>query len=154
VTLRAHFGGQEHEWQGRIMRIEGEVDARSRMVHAVARVEDPYGRSAGQNRVPLAVGMFVEAEIMGQVREDLFVIPRSAVREDGRVLMVDPEQKLRFRPVSIARVAGDSAYVQSGLADGELLCISPLAVATDGMSVRVFERAPNVGPDSQQVASP
>ncbi|MGE4651614.1 MAG: efflux RND transporter periplasmic adaptor subunit, partial [Myxococcota bacterium] len=62
VTLRANFAGREQEWSGRIVRTEGEIDPRSRMVHVVARVEEPYATSRG---VPLAVGLFVEAEIDG-----------------------------------------------------------------------------------------
>ena len=41
VTLSAFFGGVEQRWEGRILRAEGELDPRSRMVHLVARVERP-----------------------------------------------------------------------------------------------------------------
>ena len=44
VTLRADFAGRNHAWEGRIVRTEGEIDTLSRLVHAVARVTDPYGR--------------------------------------------------------------------------------------------------------------
>ncbi|RME95278.1 MAG: efflux RND transporter periplasmic adaptor subunit, partial [Verrucomicrobia bacterium] len=61
VTLSARLGGRTWEWQGRIVRTEGEIDARTRMLHAVARVDHPYGRSG--ERPPLAVGLFVQAAI-------------------------------------------------------------------------------------------
>ena len=66
VVLRAEFAGRVHEWLGRIVRTEGEIDPRSRMVHAVARVADPYGRGDDPDRPPLAAGLFVEAEIRGR----------------------------------------------------------------------------------------
>ena len=39
VRLHAEFAGRERVWTGRIVRTEGEIDPKSRMVHAVARVE-------------------------------------------------------------------------------------------------------------------
>jgi RND family efflux transporter MFP subunit len=47
VILRADFAGRVHEWRGRIVRTEGVIDPQSRMVRAVARVKDPYGRGSG-----------------------------------------------------------------------------------------------------------
>ena len=44
VSLHAEFAGRTHTWRGFIVRTEGEIDAKSRMVNVVARVEDPYGR--------------------------------------------------------------------------------------------------------------
>ena len=38
VLLSADFAGQHYKWGGTIVRTEAEIDARSRMVNAVARV--------------------------------------------------------------------------------------------------------------------
>jgi multidrug efflux system membrane fusion protein len=137
VTLRADFAGQTFSWKGRIVRTEGEIDPRSRMVHAVARVSNPYSRSAHPERPPLAAGMYVEAEIAGRSVEGVALIPRSAVRADDVVLVVDDEERLRFRPVEILRATSQHAIISSGLADGERICISNLAAVTDGMRVRI-----------------
>jgi len=138
VILRGRFGGESLEWQGRIARIEGEVDARSRMVYAVARIEDPYDRNSGANKSPLAVGMFVEAEILGTSSESFTRIPRGALRDLDRVLVVTPDSTLQFRSVEVARLSSEDVYVRSGLADGEYICVSPLAVAIEGMPIRIF----------------
>ncbi|UCF66754.1 MAG: efflux RND transporter periplasmic adaptor subunit, partial [Acidobacteriota bacterium] len=44
VRIEATFGGERHRWNGRIVRTEGEIDPRTRMVYAIAQVEDPYAR--------------------------------------------------------------------------------------------------------------
>lgn len=80
VVLRADFAGKTHEWEGRIVRTEGEIDPVTRMVNAVARVQDPYGRGEDPERPPLAVGMFVQAEIEGSVAEQCARLPRAALR--------------------------------------------------------------------------
>ena len=135
VTLSADFAGQRWDWQGRIVRTEGAIDANSRMVHAVARVDDPY-RRVGE-RPPLAAGLFVEATIDGAEFDAIAAVPRAAIREDGRVLIVDGEDRLRFRTIDVLRLERDRALVRGGLEPGDRLCISPLAVAVDGMQVRV-----------------
>jgi RND family efflux transporter MFP subunit len=142
VTLLASFAGETFEWEGRLVRTEGEIDPRSRMVHAVARVKDPYARGRDRDRPPLAVGLFVDAEIHGRTVESVAVIPRSAVRDDGRVLVLDEEDRLRFREVDVLRTTKSEAVVRSGLATGERVCISALAAVTDGMRVRVVDGKP------------
>jgi RND family efflux transporter MFP subunit len=142
VILRGNFAGREQEWRGYITRIEGEIDARSRMVHAVARVEDPYGDRKELSSSPLAVGMFVHAEILGQTEEELFIVPRGAVRDGGFVLVAAPDSTLRLRSVEVARSASEVAYIRSGLEEGELVCTTPVPIAVDGMPIRIFEDRP------------
>jgi RND family efflux transporter MFP subunit len=137
VTLRARFAGKAHEWQGEIVRTEGELDPRTRMVNVVARVPDPYARSEG--RPPLAVGLFVEAEIFGTTVEDVVVLPRTALRGRDRVLIVDREDRLRFRDVDVLRVSRDEVLVQAGLTSGDRVCVSQLETPMDGMQVRIRE---------------
>jgi len=145
VTLRAEFAGRPHAWQGRIVRTEGEIDPRSRMVHVVARVADPYGRHAEEERVPLAVGLFVEAEIVGHTVSDVYVLPRVAIHPDpdagDTVHVVDAESRLQIRPVEVIHTRREEVVVGSGLAPGERVSISPLVAVVDGMPVRVAAEA-------------
>jgi RND family efflux transporter MFP subunit len=136
VLLRARFAGDEHVWRGRIVRTEGEIDPRTRMVHAVAQVEDPYARGDDQGRPPLAVGLFVEAEIQGRLVPNAVTLPTSALRDGRRVLVVDDESRLRFRDVEVLRADGDSVVIRAGLAAGEQVCVTPLEVVVDGMKIR------------------
>ena len=139
VILRADFAGARHEWRGRIVRTEGEIDPRTRMVHAVAQVEDPYGHSAQEERPPLAVGLFVEAEIVGLDAKGVVLVPRSAMRTADELLIVDEGDRLQFRRVAVLRADGETVVVRSGVAAGERICVSPLEAAVDGMAVRVLE---------------
>jgi RND family efflux transporter MFP subunit len=148
VALSALFAGERHEWTGRIVRTEGEIDAQSRMVHVVAQVRDPYGRHRTSGGAPLAVGLFVEAEILGRTVEDVIVLPRAARRADGRVLVVDGEDRLRFREVEILKAGEDRLVLRSGLAAGERVCLSPLDAVVDGMKVRTQE----VGPAGEEMS--
>jgi len=137
VTLEARFAGRDHAWRGRIVRTEGEIDSRSRFVHVVARV-----RNEGlYEQTPLPVGLFVQARIAGRRESHVAVVPRSAVY-DGQVLVVDDEDRLRFRQVDVLRIEGDEAFTSGGLQDGERVCVSVVPAPVDGMRVRPVQVEP------------
>ena len=134
VLLRAKLAGQDQEWQGYIVRTEGELDPRTRMINLVARVDAPYAQAG--DSLPLAVGLFVEAEIYGPYVDDVIVLPRSALRNKNQVMVVDKDKRLRFRSIGVLRIADDLVYVDQGLVMGELVSISGLSSALDGILVR------------------
>ena len=138
VILQSEFGGKYHKWIGRIVRTEGEIDPQTRMVHAIVQVKDPYGRGSKENRPPLAVGMFVEAEIQGKWVKNIVALPRNVLRGD-QVMIIDEDSRLQFRKIEILRLEENEVLVLSGLEEGELVCLSTLEIPVNGMEVRVIE---------------
>ena len=136
VRLSAQYAGAAASWDAQLVRSESEIDRRSRMVTLVARVS---GTRNALSANPLPVGAFVNAEIEGITLENAFQLPRSALRQDNQVLVVDEESRLRFREVSIARYEQDRILIQSGLKDGDIVNISPIQAVVDGMEVSVTE---------------
>ena len=131
ATVRARIAGKERSWKGRVVRAEGKLDEQTRMVRVVVRVDDPYA-----TRPPLAMGLFVTVEIQGHEIPHLSILPRSALREGNVVWVVDPDGRLRYRKVEVARIEGDQVQVSSGLRNGDRVVISHLKTVTDGMAVR------------------
>ena len=138
VILQSEFGGKYHKWRGRIVRTEGEIDPQTRMVHAIAQVKDPYGQGNNQNRPPLAVGMFVEAEIQGKWVKDIVVLPRTVLRGD-QVMIINEDSRLQFRKIEILRLEENEVLVLSGLENGDQVCLSAIEIPVNGMKVRVIE---------------
>ncbi len=136
VELTADFAGGSHRWEGTLVRTEAELDPRSRMVHLVVRVSDPFGLETARS-APLAIGLFVEATIEGRRLEQAFVLPRDSLRPGNQVYIVDAENRIRFRNVDLLRTERERIVVGSGLEPGERICISQLDAAIDGMLVRV-----------------
>jgi RND family efflux transporter MFP subunit len=129
VTVGAEIAGMERSWEGKLMRAEGVIDERTRMVNVIVRVERPY-----DSVPPLAMGLFVTVEIDGVTVPDAVWLPRSAVREKDVVWIVDGESRIRFRPVEVVRFDGDRALV-TGIENGELVAVSTIKIITDGMKV-------------------
>jgi RND family efflux transporter MFP subunit len=132
AKVLARLAGRERTWSGAVVRTEGRLDERTRMINVVVRVEQPYAK-----KPPLPVGLFVIVEIEGRTLPDAAVIPRSALHQDDVVWVVDNDDRLHFREVDVARVQGDEVMVEDGLKDGEMVVITPLEAVTDGMAVRV-----------------
>jgi len=132
AAVRARIAGEEQVWEGRVVRAEGKLDEKTRMIRVVVRVEAPYSRMP-----PLAAGLFVHVDIEGSALSEALVVPRSALRLGDTVWVVDPEtERIHFRHVHVAHLEEDRAVIISGLEEGSLVVISTLETATEGMRVR------------------
>lgn len=140
VTLRATFGNRDWEWQGRILRTDASIDENSRVVYAVAEVQEPFARGPGGERPPLVPGMFVSATIDGRTLEAVTSLPRTALRSDTAVMLVDSRQQVEDRAVSVLQSEGGQVWVQ-GLQRGDRVIVREPTVTVAGMRVEVNEVA-------------
>lgn len=135
VTLSTEFGGRQWQWSGEIRRIDAVVDRDSRVVHAVAEVDNPFApTSAG--RPPLAPGMFVQADIVTPAISNLVQLPASALRSDNSLLIVSAEEKLERQVVNVVRRTEDWVWV-SGLRSNLRIVGEQTPLLMVGLSVDV-----------------
>jgi RND family efflux transporter MFP subunit len=134
ASVRASVAGRELSWPGQVVRTEGKLDERTRMINVVVRVEKPYAK-----KPPLVFGLFVTVEIRGKVLPNAAIIPRAALHQGDVVWVVNGEGRLRFRKVKVARLQGNEVVVEDGLEDGETVVTTPLKAVTDGMAVRIVQ---------------
>ena len=134
VSITARIGQTRAAWQGRIVRAEGAIDTESRQLFVVAQVDDPYVRGR-EDQPPLRIGQFVEAEIAGRRLDDVVVLPRSALREGGEVLLVDSASRLQRRAVNVVWTDGDHVVIDAGLGRGDIVAVTPMSVAANGTLV-------------------
>lgn len=141
LTLRAVVGGERLSWPARLVRSENVIDERSRVVYAVAAIEDPYGVLGRREGPPLPFGTYVEADIPAAVGHQVVGVPRHAVRGSNQLMVVDGENRLRLRNVVIVRGDNQHAFIDGGLEPGERVIVSSLDAPVDGMPVRVENAA-------------
>ena len=138
ALLRARYAGSDHTWKGRVVRSEGQIDPRSRMVNLVVEVDDPYGAWSGAT-APLMAGLFVDVEIQGRPLQDVRTIPRRALHAGG-VVWLAVDGRLRLQPVEVVRVGREEALVRFDAESGARVITSQLKGVTDGMAVRRIDR--------------
>ena len=148
VTVRTTFAGRTYAWNGRIVRTESEIDPVSRMVHVVAEVPNPYRPGPGPDQPPLAVGMYVDAEIAGRRFERIASVPRAALRGRDQVMVVDEDDRLRFRTIDVLRMTAASIHVREGLSSGDRVVVSTVDSPTEGMLVQVANPGAATGADA------
>ena len=132
ILLTALFAGKQHTWRGTFSRTEAEINAQSRMVTAVARIDQnqqPIGTP------PLQIGLFVSASIEGRTVKNVMRLPRAALRSNDQVLVIDEDDRIRFRTVNILRVDSEEVIIDGGLVPGERVNVSPIQTVVDGMRV-------------------
>lgn len=137
VELSGTYRGRATRWSARIVRTEGVVDERNRMVFAVARIDDPYRLGAVAHDLPLPIGTFVTARIEGITLDDVVRIPRALVRGGNRVIFVDEAFALRFRTLDFLRTDAEYAYLSADQLSEWRVVTTTLEAPVNGMSVRV-----------------
>ena len=131
VLLFTDYGGKHYEWIGKLVRTEAEIDSRSRMVTAVVRVNN----NNNVDQPDLPIGLFVNARIKGRWVEGVVTIPRAALRNQSKVLVVDKDNRIHYRDVKILRFENDNVIVSDGLESGDVVNISPLQTIVEDMLV-------------------
>jgi RND family efflux transporter MFP subunit len=140
VLLHARFANREWQWQGKVVRTDASIDESSRVVYAVVEVQKPFERQPDSERPPLSPGLFVSATITGRQLQQVVELPRSALRTDGTVMVVDTAQLAQRRPVHVLGSDTDNVWVQ-GLNAGERVIVRQATQVVAGMQVTVKEAA-------------
>jgi RND family efflux transporter MFP subunit len=130
---------QFHAWPrekfpGKVLRLAPMVDPRTRALRAEVEVDNHMGR--------LRPGMFVEVTLIGERRENVPVVPRSAVTDRGgrTVVFVLRQQYVAQQAVELGLGDDDRVEVRAGVTQGDLVVVSGLETLTDKMAVRVIGR--------------
>ena len=130
VKFISNISNKKYEWNGRITRTAGSIDPPTRLVYVYAEVLNPYDTSP-----PLAIGMFVDAEIEGKKISDAFLIPNSSITDDTFINTIDDENYLRIKEVEVLGVVDDYLVIKGDIKEGIRVVTSPLNNAEDGMAL-------------------
>jgi RND family efflux transporter MFP subunit len=148
ALIKASIAGRELSWTGKVVRTEGKLDERTRMINVVVLVEQPYAK-----KPPLVFGLFVEVKIEGRMIPNGAVIPRAALHQGDIVWVVGEDSRLQFRQVEVGRIQGDEVVITGGLEDEEKLVTTPLKAVTDGMTVRIVGEGQGAGKEPPVASS-
>ena len=135
VVLTADYAGDTQSWSAKLLRTEGDISTKSRFLHVIVEVNE----TLNSNGVQLPVGLFVDAVITGRTVDNLVSVPRTALRPDNSVMVIDDGNQLHFREVTVFKLSDSDVLISEGLASGERISISPLQFVVEGMPVTVID---------------
>lgn len=125
------------KWAGSLIQIVGTLSEGSRMGKMLVRVKDPLGLSQAEPHAPLLMGDEVDIRLQAGVYDDVYALPRSAVRNNASVWVIE-ENILYEKPVNVIWKGASTVYVQSdALADRVEVLTSNLANPVEGMQIRI-----------------
>jgi RND family efflux transporter MFP subunit len=139
VQFSASLGSREYSWTGQIVRIDASIDEDTRLIYATAEVQSPYGMAASGG-MPMAVGLFVNADIEGVAEQVAYVMPRLALRNKNTVYVINEDNELEIRTVDVLSTSEQRVLVTGGVIEGDRVVTSPVPNAVDGMAVEPLFR--------------
>ena len=114
----------------------GAIDEETRLARVLVTVPDPLAREDDSSeKPPLIIGSFVDADITGEQIENVVRIDRNLVRRDNTVWVM-ADGKLSIRPVEIALIDDQYAYITEGLEGGDRVITTNLSTVSEGVEVR------------------
>jgi RND family efflux transporter MFP subunit len=123
--------------QGRVIRLLGDLETEGRLARVLVAVADPLDLGVPEtSRPPLLIGEYVRLAIEGRALEDVFRIPRTALRDGSTIWVADAQDRLDVRPVEPVWREADAVLLLEGLAPGERLVVSELPSPVPGMALR------------------
>ena len=132
VQIKSFYKGKNQTWIGRLERVDGVIDPVTRMINLIAVFKNDFIETDKPN---LPIGLFVEAQIDGIILKDIFSIPVNAISENNEVYIVNNENELVLRQLSLLKKYSDFVIVKDGLKAGERVVISKLSSASNGIKV-------------------
>lgn len=144
---------------GRIVRLGAALSETGRMVELVVEVEDPLAlRPANAGQPRLLLGSYLEGEIIGEPVGSAVTslmsggepvrLDRAHLRDGDTVWVMNAENKLEIRDLTIAWRGPEAVLVTEGLVPGDRVVTTPLAAFAPGMALRTRDQGEGKGSEA------
>lgn len=133
IVLKGKIGADKYTWKAEMARVDPEISRETLSAHIAVKVLPTEGSVFS---LP-PVGLFVSAEIAGKTLGDIKEIPRRALMEGNRAIVVMAGNKIVFRELTIPRLTRDTALVSGGFEASDRVVLTRLSVPIAGMEVEI-----------------
>ncbi len=132
VELQA--GDRLIAWQGKVNRSGGKIDAQTQSQSIVVQIDGPYNQAVPGKKPPLIRDTFVKVTLKAPVINEQILLPINAIHNDKVYVIKD--KKLMIKPVTVDFVQGQIAVIKSGIEKDDVVVLSKLSPAVEGMSLK------------------
>ena len=122
--------------QGRISRLEGELDPQARTANVLVEIENPLEGA----EMPLLLGSYVNVDITGKVFENATRIPSAALLDGEYVLIADQENKLARKDVEVGWNDRKEVVLIHGLESGDRVVTTSMSYAIYGSPLEIISQ--------------
>ncbi|MFG0771352.1 efflux RND transporter periplasmic adaptor subunit [Vibrio plantisponsor] len=150
ATVTLTTGDKQVNWQGLVDRSGGLIDAQTQSQTLIIRVDEPYQQAQPGKKPPLIRDTFVKVTLKAPELQNQLIVPINAIHS-GNVYVVKDSQ-LAIQPVEIDFTQGQIAVLKSGVSEGDMVVVSQLQPAVEGMKLKAQPDKATVQWISQQAA--
>lgn len=140
ATISLPYGSQVQNWDAVVQRHLLELTSKGLMVQLVIEIIDPFNlrayKAASTSTIPLFIGAFVDIKIPAKTLNNIFVIPSHALHDETNI-WIAVKDRLEVHTVDVVYVDKSEIFISGGVAEGELLIVSPLKGAANGLKIRI-----------------
>ena len=132
VVIESFYKGKTQSWEGKLERVDGVIDPITRMINLIGVFKNDFIETDKPN---LPIGLFVEAKIDGITLKNIFKIPINSISKDNEVYIVDKDNQLELRKLTVLKKYSEFVIIKDGLKAGERIVTSKLSTASNGIKV-------------------
>jgi len=132
VVIESFYKGKTQSWEGKLERVDGVIDPITRMINLIGVFKNDFIETDKPN---LPIGLFVEAKIDGITLKNIFEIPINSISKDNEVYIVDKDNQLELRKLTVLKKYSEFVIIKDGLKAGERIVTSKLSTASNGIKV-------------------
>ncbi len=130
---------ERHRWRGRVLRTERHLDGDTRQRALIVAVDRPLAQQPA-----LLPGTFLQVEIAGRTRDQLWALPSSALTQRGEIWYLSADDSLASFKAEPLFSRGETIFVappESLIQAPQRILVHPLASYLKGMAVKPMEAA-------------
>lgn len=141
-----------HRIDGTVKRLMGDLTQEGRMARILIEVRDPlHLKVEGHDTPPpLLIGEYVRVEIQGRQLDGVFTVPRTALRDNQTVWLMNSDRQLEIHKVTPLWRDAETVVLKNDLKPGDQLIISDLPAPVPGMPLRPADDSISVGSGGPQ----
>ncbi|MDY7035286.1 MAG: efflux RND transporter periplasmic adaptor subunit [Thermodesulfobacteriota bacterium] len=126
------------ELSGTVIKLMGDLETEGRMARVLICVKDPLAlKTPDRDQPPLIIGEFTSLEIEGRQLDNIYNIPRLALRDSTSIWIAKNDGTLKIHNVNTVWRNARTVLIRDGLRPGDRLIISDIPAPVDGMSIKV-----------------
>ncbi|HNP30433.1 MAG: efflux RND transporter periplasmic adaptor subunit [Nitrospira sp.] len=132
--------GKEQFRTGRVVRLLTDLEPEGRMARVLVAIHDPLNLQEQNRHKPrVLLGSYLRAEIQGKELKGLAKLDRRWIHDQDTLWLMNPDNVLEIRSVTIAYRGQHEVFISEGLEEGDRLVISDISAPTDGMPLRLLD---------------
>lgn len=130
--------GKEKFRTGRVVRLLTDLEPNGRMARLLVAIQDPLNLQEQHAQLPrVLLGSYLRAEIQGEVLARLAKVDRRWIHDQDTVWVMNTDNTLEIRQVTIAYRGQHAVFISEGLETGDRLVVTDISAPTNGMPIRL-----------------